>query len=193
MLALSLIGLVVLLQLRWQAQLVALGSLAFVAAYPFMKRVTWWPQAWLGIVFSWGAPTAWIAVSSTNLAAMAALYGGAICWVIGYDTIYALQDREDDALIGIRSSARAMGRKVRGGVLAFYAAAVALWACAFWLVRPDPLVLVALVPVAAHLGWQVLTLRVDDGRDPLAKFRANRFAGLLMAAACLVAGNAGAG
>lgn len=193
LLALSLIGLVVLLQLRWQAQLVALGSLAFVAAYPFMKRITWWPQAWLGIVFSWGAPTAWIAVSSANLAAMAALYGGAICWVIGYDTIYALQDREDDALIGIRSSARAMGQKVRGGVAAFYAAAVALWACAFWLVRPDPLVLVALVPVAAHLGWQVLTLRVDDGRDPLAKFRANRFAGLLMAAACLVAGNAGAG
>jgi 4-hydroxybenzoate polyprenyltransferase len=100
-------GLVVLLQLRWQAQLVALGSLALVAAYPFMKRITWWPQAWLGLVFTWGAPTGWVAVHDGDLGALAALYAGAMCWCIGYDTIYALQDREDDAS---SASAPARGR-----------------------------------------------------------------------------------
>ena len=190
LLALSLIGLVVLLQLRWQAQLVALGSLAFVAAYPFMKRVTWWPQAWLGIVFSWGAPTAWIAVSSTNLAAMAALYGGAICWVIGYDTIYALQDCEDDALVGIRSSALRLGGHVKSGVASCYAAALAFWLMAFSQRFPDPFAYLALLPVALHFIWQVATLRPEDGADALAKFRSNRFAGLLMALACFVVGTA---
>ncbi len=190
LLILAAVGLIVLLQLRWQAQLVALASLLPVAAYPFMKRITWWPQAWLGIVFSWGAPTAWVAMTSEHLGALAALYAGAICWVIGYDTIYAHQDREDDALVGIRSSARRMGSHVRGGVGAFYAGALALWALAFWQVRPDPLALLALAPVALHLGWQVLTLDPEDGADPLAKFRSNRFAGLLMAAACYVVGAA---
>jgi 4-hydroxybenzoate polyprenyltransferase len=110
--------------------------------------------------------------------------------VIGYDTIYALQDREDDALVGIRSSARAMGAHVRGGVAAFYAVALACWALAFWLLRPDWLVLLALAPMAAHLAWQVLTLDTEDGANPLARFRSNRFAGLLMALACWVVGNA---
>lgn len=191
LLALCLIGLVVLLQLRWQAQLVALASLLPVAAYPYMKRITWWPQAWLGIVFSWAAPVGWIAVTGEGLGAMLALYAGAIAWVIGYDTIYALQDREDDALIGIRSSALRMGKHVRGGVGAFYAAALALWGMAVWLVRPDGLAQLALLPIALHLGWQVLTLKPDDGDDALAKFRSNRFAGLLLAAACLVVGRAG--
>ncbi|MCW1382603.1 4-hydroxybenzoate octaprenyltransferase [Novosphingobium sp. KCTC 2891] len=190
LLMLCAVGLVVLVQLRWQAQLVALASVGPVAAYPFMKRITWWPQAWLGMVFSWGLPVGWIAVSGDHLGAMALLYAGGICWVIAYDTIYALQDREDDALVGIRSSARAMGAHVRGGVTAFYSVALALWAGAFWLVRPDPFALLALVPMAAHLGWQVLTLKQDDGADPLAKFRSNRTAGFLMAAACLVVGAA---
>ena len=191
LLALCLIGLVVLVQLRWQAQVVAIASLLPVAAYPFMKRITWWPQAWLGIVFSWAAPVGWIAVTDRGLGAMAALYAGAIAWVIGYDTIYALQDREDDALVGIRSSALRMGTHVRGGVAAFYGVALVLWGTAVWLVRPDWLALAALLPVALHLGWQVLTLKPDNGDDALAKFRANRFAGLLMAAACLVVGHAG--
>jgi len=110
--------------------------------------------------------------------------------VIGYDTIYALQDREDDALVGIRSSARAMGTHVRGGVALFYAAAAALWALAFWLLRPDWLSLLALAPAAAHLAWQVLTLDTEDADNPLARFRSNRFAGLLVALACWVVGNA---
>ena len=190
LLALCLVGLAVLLQLRWQAQLVALGSIAPVAAYPFMKRITWWPQAWLGLVFSWGALVGWAELRGDALPVLAALYAGSIAWVIGYDTIYALQDREDDALVGIGSSARAMGRHVRGGVALFYAAAVACWALAFWLLRPDVLALLALLPAAVHLAWQVVTLDPDDGANPLTRFRSNRFAGLLVALACWVVGNA---
>jgi 4-hydroxybenzoate polyprenyltransferase len=184
------VGLVVLFQLRGAAQLVALGSLALVAAYPFMKRLTWWPQAWLGLVFTWGAPVGWIALRSDRLDVLAALYGGAILWCIGYDTIYALQDREDDALVGIKSSALRMGKHVRGGVAGLYAGAVALWALAIWLLRPDPLALLALAPAAAHFAWQVATLQPDDGANALARFRSNRSAGLLVAAAFFVAGNA---
>jgi 4-hydroxybenzoate polyprenyltransferase len=188
--ALCLVGLVVLLQLRWQAQLVALGSLVLVAAYPFMKRITWWPQAWLGLVFTWGAPVGWIALRGDRLDVLAALYAGSIFWCIGYDTIYALQDREDDALVGIRSSALRLGANVRAGVLAFYGLALGLWGLAFWLLRADWLALAALLPAALHLLWQALTLDPADGANALARFRANRFAGLLVALACLVVGNA---
>jgi 4-hydroxybenzoate polyprenyltransferase len=185
---LSLVGLVVLLQLGRFAQLVALLSLAPVALYPFMKRITWWPQAWLGIVFSWAALVGWPAVTGTLEATPFLLYAGSIAWVIGYDTIYALQDREDDALVGVRSSALALGSRARTGIAIFYAIAIVLWATALWRVRSDGLVLVALAPMAAHLAWQVATLKPDDGADALAKFRSNRFAGLLMFLACLVTG-----
>ena len=188
---LCLVGLATWLQLGWPARLVALGSLAPVAAYPFMKRITWWPQAWLGIVFSWGALVGWVEIRGDHLDVLAAFYAGCIAWVIGYDTIYALQDREDDALIGVRSSALRMGAHVRGGVALFYTAAVGLWALAFWLLRHDALALLALLPVAGHLGWQVGALAPEDGGDALAKFRSNRFAGLLMAAACFVVGTTG--
>ena len=193
LLALCLVGLAVLLQLHWQAELVAIASVGPVAAYPFMKRITWWPQAWLGLVFSWGALVGWVEVSGQNLGVLAALYAGSIAWTIGYDTIYALQDIEDDALVGIRSSARRLGGAVRRGVGAFYAAAVALWALAFWLLRPDWLVFVALAPAALHLAWQVSTLKPDDGANALARFRANRTVGVLLALACWVVGNAGVG
>jgi 4-hydroxybenzoate polyprenyltransferase len=187
------VGLVVLLQLRWQAELVALASIAPVAAYPFMKRITWWPQAWLGLVFSWGALVGWVEVTGANLGVLAALYAGSIAWVIGYDTIYALQDIEDDTLVGIRSSALRLGGAVRGGVAGFYAAAAALWALAFCLLRPDWLVLLALTPAALHLAWQVSTLAPADGAGALARFRSNRTTGLLVALACWVVGNAGIG
>ncbi len=192
LLALCLIGLVVLLQLRWQAQAVALGSLALVAAYPFMKRITWWPQAWLGMVFNWGLLVGWTELRWDNWDALACVYAGCIAWVIGYDTIYALQDREDDAMVGIRSSALAMGARVQGGIAGFYLAAVGLWGLGFWLYRADPLALLALVPVAVHLMWQVATLDAADPDNPLVRFRSNRWAGALMAAACFVVGNAGA-
>jgi 4-hydroxybenzoate polyprenyltransferase len=187
-LMLCLVGLVVLLQLPQRAQIVALASLAPVAAYPFMKRITWWPQAWLGLVFSWGALVGWFAITGGGGAALVWLYAGCIAWVVGYDTIYALQDVEDDALVGVRSSARALGADVRGGVGLCYLAALGAWALALWQVRPDPLVLVALVPAAIQLAGQVVTLDITDGSDALAKFRSNRFAGLLILAAMLVVG-----
>ncbi|NIJ07951.1 4-hydroxybenzoate polyprenyltransferase [Sphingomonas vulcanisoli] len=188
LIALCLIGLIVLLQLNRPAQIVSLAALGPVAVYPFMKRITWWPQAWLGIVFSWAALPGWPAAAGGFGAPMAWLYAGSIAWVIGYDTIYALQDIEDDALAGVKSSARALGGKVRPGVAVFYLIALALWAKALWTVRPEALALAGLVPIALHLGWQVAALRLDDPADALAKFRANRFAGLLMFLACLVVG-----
>lgn len=190
LLTLCAVGLLVLLQLRWEAQVVALGSLALVAAYPFMKRITGWPQAWLGLVFTWGAPVGWVeATGFERLAPLAALYAGCWAWCMAYDTIYALQDREDDAMVGIGSSALSFGRHVRAGVGALYALALLCWAAAIWQVRADPLALLALAPVALHLLWQVATLK-EDGADPLVKFRSNRFAGLLMAAAAYVVGAA---
>ncbi|HEX6375270.1 MAG TPA: 4-hydroxybenzoate octaprenyltransferase [Allosphingosinicella sp.] len=186
--ALALIGLVVLLQLTRTAQIVALASLVPVAAYPFMKRITWWPQAWLGLVFSWGALVGWPAVRGELDATAFILWAGAIFWVIGYDTIYALQDREDDALVGVKSSALALGRYARAGIASCYLLALILWALALWRVRPDGLSLVALLPMAAHLGWQVAKLRPDEGADALARFRSNRFAGFILFLACLVVG-----
>jgi len=191
LLMLCLVGLVVLLQLNHAAEVVALVSLAPVAAYPFMKRITWWPQAWLGIVFSWAALVGWPAVTGWLAMPALLLYAGAIAWVIGYDTIYALQDIEDDALAGVKSSARALGRHARIGVAGFYAVAVLLWGCALWAVRPQGLALAALAPVAFHFLWQTGTLRMGDHADALAKFRSNRFAGLLVFLACLVVGSAG--
>ena len=190
LLLLCLVGLVVLLQLPLFAAMVALASLAPVAAYPFMKRITWWPQAWLGLVFSWGALVGWSAVAGELALPVLLLYAGSIAWVIGYDTVYALQDREDDALIGVRSSALRMGAHVRGGVAAFYLVALALWGAALWTVRPHWLALLALLPAALHLCWQLATLNPDDGADALAKFRSNRFAGLLVFLACATVGSA---
>jgi 4-hydroxybenzoate polyprenyltransferase len=185
---LCLIGLIVLLQLPPLAEIVALASLAPVAAYPFMKRITWWPQAWLGLVFSWAALVGWPAVRHELGATALLLYAGSIAWVVGYDTMYALQDREDDALVGVRSSALALGRHARAGIAGFYAIALAFWGAALWRVRPDGLALVALVPMALHLAGQIVRLRPDDPEDALARFRSNRFAGLMMFLACLVVG-----
>ncbi len=190
--ALSLVGLLVLLQLRGIAQIVALASLLLVAAYPFMKRITWWPQVWLGLVFSWAAPVGWVDVTGGMNAAGLLLYAGCLFWVVGYDTIYALQDLEDDALAGIKSSARAMGTHVKAGVGLCYGLALLLWGAAFWLTAQVPLAMAALLPMAGQVLWQVGTLK-QHGADPLVKFRSNRFAGLLMFAACLAVGGASAG
>lgn len=185
---LCLVGLGVNLQLNLFAQGVALASLALVAAYPFMKRITWWPQAWLGLVFSWAALVGWAAVTGGIDPAGLLLYAGGIFWVIGYDTIYALQDIEDDALAGVKSSARAMGRHARAGIAICYAIALLCWAAAIWAMRPQALALATLLPIALHLGWQVTTLRLADAADGLAKFRSNRFAGFLMFIACGIVG-----
>ncbi len=190
LIALCGVGLVVLLQLNFNARLLALESLLLVAVYPFMKRITWWPQVWLGLVFSWGALVGWIAVAEHAHPAMFWLYAGTICWVIGYDTIYAMQDREDDALVGIRSSALRLGGNIRAGVALFYALALSGWGMAIWSVRPEKQALVALAPVAIHLAMQLFSLKTD-GSNALGHFRSNRMAGLLAALAFLVVGAAG--
>jgi 4-hydroxybenzoate polyprenyltransferase len=185
---LCLIGLVVLLQLNWTAQLVALASLALVAAYPFMKRITWWPQAWLGLVFSWGALVGWPAVTGALAAPAVLLWLGSVAWVVGYDTLYAIQDMEDDALVGVRSSARRLGDRAPLGIACFYALALAGWGAAVWLVKPDVLALVALLPAAIHLAGQALRADPKDGELALALFRSNRWCGLLVFAGMLVVG-----
>ena len=185
--ALALVGLVVLLQLRPLAQLVAVASLGLVAAYPFMKRITWWPQAWLGLTFNWGVLVGWVAVAEPA-PAMALLYAAGVAWTLGYDTIYALQDIEDDAMAGIKSSAQALGERARAGVALFYTLAAGLLGGALWLVRPQPLALLALLPVAVHFGWQAVRLRDRSPANALRLFRANRTAGLLVFAACVAVG-----
>ena len=190
--ALSLVGLGILLMLARTAQIVALASLALVAAYPYMKRLTWWPQAWLGLVFSWGALVGWPAVTGTLALPAILLWLGSIFWVIGYDTHYAIQDIEDDALVGVKSSARALGTSARLGVGLSYLFALAGWGAAIWAVRPQPLALVALLPAALHLARQVFRTDPADGVAALALFRSNRFTGLLLFLAFLVVGLASA-
>ena len=185
---LCLIGLIVLLQLGWTAQLAALASLVLVAAYPFMKRITWWPRAWLGLVFSWGALVGWPAVTGSLDLAPALLWLGSGAWVIGYDTLYAVQDMEDDALVGVRSSARRLGDKAPVGVGIFYALALIGWGAALWQVKPTWLALAALLPAAIHLANQALRADPEDGEAALNLFRSNRWCGALVFAAMLVVG-----
>ena len=182
------IGLIVLIQLKWTAAIIALASIAPVLAYPFMKRITWWPQAWLGIVFSWGALVGWPALRGEIELPALLLWFGSIAWVIGYDTLYAIQDIEDDALVGVKSSARRLGDKAPHGVAAFYAVAVLLWGSAIWSVRPDWLALLALAPAAIHLANQALRADPKDGDGALRLFRSNRTAGFLVFLGMLVVG-----
>jgi 4-hydroxybenzoate polyprenyltransferase len=185
---LGLVGLVVLLQLNPIAAAVALASLAPVAAYPFMKRLTWWPQAWLGIVFSWGALVGWPAVAGSLGWTALLLWFGSIAWVVGYDTLYAIQDIEDDALVGVKSSARRLGDRAPLGIGLFYALALLLWGGAIWTVRPDWLALLTLLPAAIHLADQALRADPADGALALKLFRSNRSCGLLVFLAMLVVG-----
>jgi 4-hydroxybenzoate polyprenyltransferase len=185
---LSLIGLLVVLQLNALAALIAVASIAPVAAYPYMKRLTWWPQAWLGIVFSWGALVGWPAVTGNFSWTPLLLWLGSLAWVIGYDTLYAIQDIEDDALVGVKSSARRLGEHAALGIGLFYALALALWGAAIWSVRPDWLALLTLLPAAIHLADQALRADPTDGALALKLFRSNRTCGLLVALAMLVVG-----
>jgi 4-hydroxybenzoate polyprenyltransferase len=185
---LSMIGLIVLLQLPRVAQGVALISILPVAAYPFMKRITWWPQAWLGLVFSWGALVGWPAVTGQFELPALILWTGSIFWVVGYDTLYAIQDMEDDELVGVKSSARALGDNARLGVGICYALALIGWSAAIWSVRPDWIALLALLPAAIHLAWQVAKADPADGAGALELFRSNRFTGLLLFLGFLVVG-----
>ncbi|MBV7257637.1 4-hydroxybenzoate octaprenyltransferase [Pacificimonas sp. WHA3] len=186
--ALCLIGLLVLIQLNLFAALVAMGSLVLVAAYPFMKRITWWPQAWLGLTFNWGALVGYAAATGTLSWGAVFLYLAGVFWTLGYDTIYALQDVEDDALAGIKSSARALGARANIWIALFYGAS---YICALIaiILAIDPWTQGWLAVVfAGHLMWQVQDLDIHDPRQALGRFRSNSVAGALLAAGILIAG-----
>ncbi len=188
--AMSIAGLGVLLLLPRQAQIVALASLLLVAAYPFMKRITWWPQAWLGLTFNWGIPVGWAAAASelrADLPVMLLVYAAGIAWTLGYDSIYAAQDIEDDALVGVKSSARAMGAWLRPGVGIFYAATIALLALALWRWMASATAYWGLVPATLHFIWQVATLDRRNTASALMRFRSNQLAGALLVLPLLLA------
>ena len=181
----SLLALVILLSLGTLAIWLGVGSLALVALYPFMKRFTWWPQAWLGLTFNWGALLGYAAASGQLSPAAFLLYAAGICWTLGYDTIYAVQDLEDDALAGVKSSARRLGGSVAEGVAVFYALAVVVAAVMGWHAALGGMFFGGLVAYAAHLAWQVRGLRPDDPAGALRRFKSNAVAGLILFAAIL--------
>ncbi|KQP88899.1 4-hydroxybenzoate octaprenyltransferase [Methylobacterium sp. Leaf113] len=176
----SLVGLAVLLQFNAVAIAVGIASLIPVAIYPFMKRIMPVPQAVLGLAFAWGALMGWVAVFGQLNAPALLLYAGTIAWVIGYDTIYAVQDIEDDEIAGIRSSARFFGRRMRGAIGLCYGASVGFIAAAALLAGAGAVGLFGVILFAAHLGSQVLRLDTRDGRGALMLFRSNRQAGLIL-------------
>jgi 4-hydroxybenzoate polyprenyltransferase len=176
----ALVGLAVLLQFNRFTIYVGFASLAVVAIYPFMKRITYWPQIVLGLAFSWGALMGWPATFARLDLPALLLYAGAISWVIGYDTIYAHQDREDDALIGIKSTALLFRERTKPMLALFYALAAALIALAGWSAGAGLLFALGLLAFAAHLAWQIARLDVDDPIDCLVVFKSNRDAGLIL-------------
>jgi len=176
----ALLGLAVLLQFNRFAIAAGIASLAIVAVYPFMKRITYWPQIFLGLSFSWGALMGWAAAFGRLDAPAYLLYAGAICWVIAYDTIYAHQDREDDAVIGVRSTARLFGFETRTALRILYTASVALITISTVLSGGGLIALAGVLAFAFHLSWQVRKIDVNDPALCLALFRSNRDAGLLL-------------
>jgi len=182
----ALIGLAVLLQFNRATIFIGLASLVVVAIYPFMKRITYWPQIVLGLAFSWGALMGWPAIFGTLDPPALLLYAGSISWVIGYDTIYAHQDREDDALIGIKSTALLFGERTRPMLALFFAAAVVLIGWAGWSAGGGLVFAIGLLAFASHLAWQVFRLDINDPALCLALFKSNRDAGLILFAALIL-------
>ena len=184
-------GFLVLLQLNAFSVALGASSLVLIALYPFMKRITWWPQAWLGLTFNWGALLGFSAEANRLALAPFLLYAGCFFWTLGYDTIYAHQDREDDALIGVRSTARLLGDNSRGWIIGFYACSLFLFALALVAATARPWTALFLLPAGLHFIWQVRKLAVNDSTCCLNLFRANRDTGLLVAAAVVAASYAG--
>jgi 4-hydroxybenzoate polyprenyltransferase len=174
------IGLAVLLQFNAFAIATGFASVIIVLFYPFMKRVIWMPQIVLGLAFAWGALMGWAAAIGSLAAAPLLLYAGSIAWVVGYDTIYAVQDLEDDEIAGIKSSARFFGEHVRAGIAVCYALAVLLIGPALILTDSGPLAFLGLLAFAVHLLWQVMSMHAGDPAGALRLFRSNREAGLLL-------------
>ncbi len=182
------VGLIVLLCLPRLAQIIALCSIPLVAAYPFMKRITWWPQVWLGLTFNWAVLVAYAAKTGEISLQLLILYAGLIFWTIGYDTIYACQDIEDDATIGVKSSARGFGEKVRLAVSICYAMLFLLLMLSISFALPtgqtNPFSFVALlisIPFVVHLIWQVSNFSLSEDSLYLKLFKSNLWAGLILA------------
>src|SRR5262249_23708485 len=185
LIALALVGLVVLLQFNRFAVLTGIASLVVVAVYPFMKRVTWWPQVFLGLAFSWGALMGFaVTFGRIDLTALV-LYAGSIAWVIGYDTIYAHQDAEDDALIGVKSTARLFGAHTHQALILFYGLAVVLIGVALASGDARWPAWIGLAAFAAHLASQIVRLRIDDPELCKRLFYSNKYAGALLFAGLL--------
>jgi 4-hydroxybenzoate polyprenyltransferase len=181
----ALIGLMVLLQFNRTAVVTGIASLVIVAVYPFMKRITWWPQIVLGLAFSWGALMGFAVTLGRIDTTSLTLYAGSIAWVIGYDTIYAHQDSEDDALIGIKSTALLFGARTRPALMGFYGLAVALIGLALALGGARWPAWIGLAAFAGHLAWQIGRLEIGDPGLCLRIFKSNRDAGLLLFAGLL--------
>ena len=180
LISLCLIGLLVLIQFNRFSILLAIGSLGFIAAYPFMKRITYWPQAWLGLTFNWGALVGFAAAAGNLSSAALAIYGAGFFWTLGYDTIYAHQDKEDDALIGVKSTALRFGQTTKRWLTGFYGATIAGFIAAGFLIDASAFYFLALTPAATHFIWQIKTLDIDDFHNCLKRFKSNRDAGLLL-------------
>lgn len=174
LIVLALIGFAVLIQFDTFTILLGIASLATIAIYPFLKRFTNWPQIGLGISFSWGALMGWSALLWDLTGPPIILYLGCIFWVIGYDTIYAMQDKEDDALAGVRSTARLFGTRAKRLIAVSYACAILLFVLSFWMAEVSIAAFVGLGLGAAHLGWQVASLDADNPEHCLKRFRSNR-------------------
>jgi 4-hydroxybenzoate polyprenyltransferase len=181
----ALVGLGVLISFNRFTIALGIASLAIVAIYPFMKRITYWPQIVLGLAFSWGALMGWAAAFGRLGAPPLLLYAGSIAWVMGYDTIYAHQDREDDALIGVKSTALLFGERTKLMLSLFYALAVLLIAAAGYTADAGPVFVIGLLAFAGHLAWQVARLDINDPDRCLALFRSDRDAGLILFAGLL--------
>ena len=184
----ALVGLAVLLSFNRFSVLLGLSSLLVVAAYPFMKRITDWPQFVLGLAFSWGALMGWAAYYGDLALAPLFLYAGGVAWTIGYDTIYALQDKEDDAIVGVRSTARLFGDRAPQAIGFFYAAAVVLFALALVFAHAGPIAFAGLALGAVHLGWQVARIDLADGALQLRLFKSNWPFGLIVLAGLVLDG-----
>lgn len=185
MVAQAVIGLAVLLQFNRFTVMCGIASLVVVVVYPFMKRITYWPQVTLGLAFSWGALMGWPATFGRLDWPAIILYAGSIAWVIGYDTIYAHQDREDDALIGLKSTAILFGQSTQQMLVAFYTLAVVLIGIAGTMAGGSLIFFGGLAAFAVHLGWQIVRIDIDDAALCLRLFKSNRDAGLILFAAML--------
>ena len=180
-----LIGFIILLQFNVLTIALGVASLVLIGTYPFMKRITYWPQAWLGLTFNWGALMGWAAVTGSLTWPAVALYAAGFFWTIGYDTIYAHQDKEDDALIGVKSSALALGNQTLPFIIAMYGVTVLLLALASSMMGLSWTTGACLTAAAVHFSWQAATLDTSDAANCLVRFKSNRDIGALVALALL--------